>query len=193
MKIRIDISGDSCFFLALLCMTLPLNWIIAMVFAGFFHELCHALTLMLLGGTIYRIRIGLTSTIMDISDLNTWKELICALAGPVGSLLLLSMVHYAPYTALCGLIHGLYNLLPLYPLDGGRMLYCILKMRYPEERTIHYCNCVNAIFSILLAGCGILVILCIKAGIMPFLLAVLLLSRSMHRKIPCKDCVPGVQ
>lgn len=193
MAIQIDLRSESCFFLALLCMVLPLKWIVAMIIAGIFHELCHALTVMLLGGKIFRIRIGLSGTIMEISGLCAWKELICALAGPIGSMFLALMLHHVPYTALCALIQGLYNLLPLYPLDGGRALYCTLQMIFPEDRANGYCRNVNMFCGILMAVCGILVMLRIKAGIMPILAILLFLSRSMCGKMPCKDCVPGVQ
>ena len=51
------------------------------------------------------------------------RELLAVLAGPVGSLLLLGVHRWFPRLALCGLVQGLFNLLPVRPLDGGRALY----------------------------------------------------------------------
>ena len=69
---------------------------------------------------------------MEVSGLDTKGELLCALAGPVGSLLLALLPF--PMLALCGLCQGLFNLLPIMPLDGGRVLGCILEMTLPQYR-----------------------------------------------------------
>ena len=193
MHIDVDLRGESCLFLALLCFMLPLQWIGAMIFAGFFHELCHALAVILLGGRIYCIRVGLTGTIMEVSYLRPWKELICALAGPMGSLLLFSMVHHIPHTAVCAVVQGFYNLLPIYPLDGGRAMHCLFKMTVPPEKAIQFSNLLNLVFSFFLALFGILAMVRLKAGILPFFAAILILSRFMPGKIPCKDGHLGVQ
>lgn len=193
MRIDVDLRGESCLFLALLCLLFPLQWIGAMIFAGFFHELCHALAVMLLGGRIYHIRVGLTGTIMEVSSLCPWKELICALAGPMGSLFLFSMVHRIPYTALCAMVQGLYNLLPIYPLDGGRVLFCLFKMTVSPEKAMRFSNLLNLLCSFFLVFCGILAMFRLKAGILPIFVSVLILSRGKHGKIPCKDGHLGVQ
>lgn len=56
------------------------------------------------------------------------QELLCSLAGPVGSFSLFFLSHWLPKTAFCGVIQGMFNLLPIFPLDGGRALRCCLTL-----------------------------------------------------------------
>lgn len=54
------------------------------------------------------------------------REVLCALAGPLGGFLLLFLLHSAPRIALCAFVQSVCNLIPVYPLDGGRALYGFL-------------------------------------------------------------------
>jgi Zn-dependent protease len=63
---------------------------------------------------------------METTPLTPIQEAFCALAGPMGSFLVLLMSEVLPEAALCGLFQGAYNLLPIYPLDGGRISLCVL-------------------------------------------------------------------
>lgn len=65
---------------------------------------------------------------METLPMSTGRELIAVLAGPAASLLLLSLVRVFPRVAICGLIQGIYNLLPIYPLDGGKALRCLMAL-----------------------------------------------------------------
>ena len=191
MKIQTELTAESCFFFALLCLTLPLKWIAAIIFAGSFHELCHALAVLLTGGEIYSIRIGLSGTVMDVSEMCPWKELLCTLSGPAGSMTLFLLAEHIPHTAICALFHGVYNLLPIYPLDGGRAICCILKLCYPHEKAVRVCRMLNRVVGVLLALCGILVIVRLKIGILPVLTAMLFLSRAMDEKYLAKMAFSG--
>ena len=55
------------------------------------------------------------------------RELLAVLAGPAGSLLLLSLYRVLPRVAVCAAVQGFYNLLPIEPLDGGRALRLCLE------------------------------------------------------------------
>ena len=138
MKVSIDRAA--CLFAALLLMTLPLNWLFACFFAAAFHEICHAVTIRLVGGRIYGMRFGAFGVAIEIQPLSTARELVCAAAGPAGSLLLISLCHIFPRVAICAAIQGMFNILPLYPLDGGRVLHCILAFLFPgqEDRILRF-------------------------------------------------------
>ena len=131
MKVSIDpltlLSG------AWLLLILPLPWLGACVTAAAFHELCHLLAAKMVGGQVSGLTIGLSGAKIFACFPNGRGELLTALAGPAGSLLLVFFLPYLPRVALCAGVQGLYNLLPLYPLDGGRALRCLLEQTIPEQ------------------------------------------------------------
>ncbi len=175
-KIRIRITASSCIFAALLLLVLPIQWVFAALLAGAFHELCHICAIYLCGGTIYRITMSGRGAVMDLEPLYREKELICALAGPIGGLFLLLFARLFPRTAVCAGVQSLYNLLPVYPLDGGRALRCGAMLLFPK-----YGNKLCAILEwICFAGVFILAIyayLWLNLGPTPVLFAVMLLLK----------------
>lgn len=130
---RVEAAPSACVLAALLLLTLPLRWLLAAVFAAGVHEMCHVLALRLCGGRIFRIRIGPAGAALETDSLSFPREMLCALAGPAGSFLLLFLGKRFPEAAVCGAVQGIYNLLPIYPLDGGRALRCFLGMVLPGK------------------------------------------------------------
>lgn len=141
-KIEFSISSGALLWLAILLLLLPLQWVVALVLAVCIHECAHAVAICLTGGRIQGVYIGGTGTVLVCQPMSGMKELICAAAGPVGSALLLLLIRWMPRTAVCGAVHGLYNLIPLFPLDGGRILRGILvKLCSP--------SCADRVFSVM--------------------------------------------
>ncbi len=120
---------------ALLLLVLPLRWLIAALVAALVHEGGHFLTIYLLGGKVHGTGITARGAVIQTGQMGYARELICALTGPAASLLLCLFSRWVPLIALCGLGQGLYNLLPVFPLDGGRAVRCIagLICREPER------------------------------------------------------------
>lgn len=125
---RIRIESGFYIFLAVLLLAVPLRWILAAFIAAFVHELGHYLSVRLLGGQVLGGSICFRGAKMETLPMSAGRELIAVLAGPVFSLMLLSLIHILPRVAICGLIQGVYNLLPFYPLDGGRALRCVMAL-----------------------------------------------------------------
>lgn len=175
-RLRIEWSG--CLLGALCLYLLPLQWVLGAVCAGAVHEFGHLLALRLTGATVCSVTLGGFGAKIETSPLERLQELFCALAGPMGSFAMLLLCHIFPEAALCGLFQGLFNLLPVYPMDGGRAARCIL----PEK----VCDWVEKTVTMLLAVLG----LWLNLGWLP-VLALAVHCRS--RKIPCKETKKAVQ
>ena len=116
-----------CYFLALLLLTVPLKLLAAAAVAAGFHELCHIWAVRALGGRVEGAAFTAGGAVLDISGLSSGAEALAAAAGPLGSFLLLLLVRICPALALCAFVQGCFNLLPVYPLDGGRILVCAME------------------------------------------------------------------
>lgn len=110
---------------------LPMPWILSVLIAAFIHEVCHMIVICLLGGRICAVQIGPCGVVIEAEGICGLQEALCALAGPFGSFCLLFMIHKWPMLGLCGLLHGCFNLLPIYPMDGGRVVLRVLEYWIP--------------------------------------------------------------
>jgi len=178
--VRIDPAA--CFFWALLLLILPLNWLLAAMLAATVHECCHLLFLLLLGGEPGLLHISTTGAKLDVGELSYFQELICAAAGPAGSLSLLFLAQVYPQLSVCGLIQGLFNLIPVYPLDGGRILRCVISLLAPTEWSGKLCSFIQYLFLGLMTA--LFFILPFKNLLLPVLLLVWI--QFLRGKIPCK-------
>lgn len=176
MKNSVEITPGACFAGVIMLLLLPLRWVSAAVFAAAVHEFWHYGAIRLCGGMVYGLKIGTDGVVMDTEPLNGWKELVCAAAGPAGSFFLLLGAKYWPAAALCALIQGGFNLIPLYPLDGGRVLRCGLANLFPHlsGKTLRMTE--GVIF--LITAFAVLYGICrLQAGVFGMVCVALLLSR----------------
>lgn len=186
MRVSISVDPWGCIFAALMILLVPLRWLFAAVLAAAIHESFHILAISLVGNRILGIRIGLGGTVIETDVAGNVQELLCAMAGPAGSLLLLTLCHSFPELALCGGVQGLFNLLPVYPLDGGRALLCFLRMVFPKNAARIGKIAGRAVLT-LLASLALYGVLRLSLGISPVILLMLLLIKAFLRKKPCKQ------
>ena len=182
MEPTFQIESGAFFLLAMGILVLPLDWLFAALLAAAVHELSHYLIARLLGARCLSFRIGMGGAVMEFTEMGRWEELLAAAAGPAGSFLLLVFVSYYPQLAVCGLVQGAFNLLPVWPLDGGRIAVCLLG---------EWAKILKWGTLLLLLGLGI----CAGwlFGISPFLMITILAIKAFLRKIPCKAAIIGVQ
>ena len=181
------IRFDAAFFLAaaFLLLVLPLRWILSAVIAVFFHEACHITAVFLVGGKIRSISVSVGGCIIETELLTRWQQFVCILAGPLGGLALLAFRKNVPDAAVCGCIQSLYNLLPILPLDGGRLLQLILEY-FAAEQTEKIMLYLKRFVFVLLAAAAILYACVMEqwgAGIILWFVCML---KFLLRKIPCK-------
>lgn len=182
-----DISPVSFLSLSLMLLVLPLNWILCAMLAAFIHELFHVIAIYCCRERIRFISLSDMGAVIRTGPLSPFQELICAAAGPLGSFLLLIFHQNAPMLALCGLVQGIYNLLPICESDGWRMLHSVLMLlgfNHPD-RFMYAVQFVTVL--ILILG-----VVCITVSFSCWILGGLVIC-SLLQKISCKERVMGLQ
>ena len=179
------LSPFACIAAALLLLLLPLNWLLAAVAAAFLHEIGHFIAISATGGKVRGLRIGLKGARMDTLLTSSKQELLCAAAGPLASFALLMLDHIFPRLAICALIQGAFNLLPVYPFDGGRILRCLLFSLTPAKAdsltrwaswAVYGISFLAALSGWIRWGLGVLPLLCWLGAV----------GSGVFGKIPCK-------
>lgn len=170
--------------LALGVLLLPLSWLIAAAAAAAFHELCHFIAAKWRNVSCSGITLDTGGMILHMGNMTQKDAVLVASAGPAGSLLLGCLLHIWPQIAVCGIVQGLYNLLPIYPLDGGRILRGFMgdKARWVEVA------CLIFIFLF-----GVILAFRTSMGIFAIFLSLAVCIRAILRKFPCKEAAIGVQ
>lgn len=183
MKTKLLIKPSICIFGTLALLWIPWKWLSAWIFAIAVHELSHYLILRLSGHWVSELRIGIGGAEMETDGLSPTMEILCAVAGPAASLLLTFLPSLFPRIAVCGLFHFLYNLLPIYPLDGGRAFRGMMCFLIPERAKVAGKVAENVVIILMLLG-AIYGALRLSMGLLPILLIGILILKI---KIPCKQ------
>lgn len=171
---------------ALLVLILPLRWLGAAALAGLFHEFCHLAAVKLLGGRVTQVSLGLQGAVIVAQSRSKGRELVCILAGPLGGLLLLPLAGFLPRTAICSALISAYNLLPVYPLDGGRALRCASALLLRPDHARILCSILELSCHAGLLCVGFYASFVRRMGMLPMALALLILFRARSANIPCK-------
>lgn len=185
-QVEVTVSAGACIFGCLLILLVPAGLIISFFLAAIIHETGHLLALFLFRVPVYGISLRIGGAVIETAAVSVKEELACAAAGPLGSFLCLLFLHRFPVFALCALIQGVFNLLPVYPMDGGRMLRCICLLFCPRHAA-SICNMVGR--SVIAAFPALCMFLFLHTSEHLFLfLAFYFLLQTCHKiKISCKE------
>lgn len=150
----------------ILFLWLPFTFIIAIFASVLIHELAHSFVAKRLGWTVYKIEVGLFTGSASVDTNIPEKDSIPVIAAGPLSNLILAIVSIPLYLILTGvnpfldrLLNDLFvvnifmfifNILPIYPMDGGRLLkdFLFLKMRNNRILAKKISGSVSLIFSL---------------------------------------------
>ncbi|WP_256545831.1 CBS domain-containing protein [Halobellus inordinatus] len=145
---------------------------IGLFFCVLLHEFGHSLVAMRYGYEIDSITLWLFGGVASFAEMpEDWKqELLIAVAGPIVSIALgvLSYAAFAVlpsaldpvkfvvgYLALTNIVLAVFNMLPGFPMDGGRVLRALLARTRPHARATQIAAEVGKVFAFLLGIFGL--------------------------------------
>ena len=177
MRFRIDLKIF--LFIILFCISKQIEIYIIMIIFAFLHEIGH-----LIAGLILRLKpekieiipVGLTVSFkVDIEGINKKKgngnmfiikEIIVAIAGPIVNLLIFIITllneektYLNNLIMYSNLLIFIFNLIPIYPLDGGRILNGILHIIFGKRTSYKITYDISIISNIILTAiCSIAIL-----------------------------------
>lgn len=152
--------------------------LIALFAIVFVHELGHVAAARLFGLSVISVQMlpfGGVAVIEDNGTLSSSREMIIALAGPLQNVLLIMLsttLHvmglwegaFFFYFIQCNLLIALFNLLPVLPLDGGKIVQAICALCLPYHTTLVWSLRISLIFSFLIVVYAMVPMLLGKSG-----------------------------
>ncbi len=145
---------------------------VALFLSVLVHELAHSLYALRKGGRVRDITLIMIGGVSQISELPRAgrHEAIMALVGPLTSLVLggafyllfralaatgqFELTFAAFHLSYLNLVLGLFNLLPAFPMDGGRILRGVLEERWGPLRATRASAAAGKVFAVLFAIIG---------------------------------------
>ena len=142
------------FFLLIIILTGNFNYFIAYFLLLFIHELAHAFTGIILGYKLKKIVFyplgGITIFDLPI-NIPLKKELLILIMGPIMQIIAyLILKNYFDYIKIYHYTLLIFNLLPIYPLDGGKILNILLNYKYNYLESFNIVYVISIILLIIL-------------------------------------------
>lgn len=190
MRIRVNLQIF--IFLIIFYLTKQMEvYSILMLFA-IVHELGHLVCGILLGLRVNTMQImpfGVSVYFEDYSHTYLYKKIIIAIAGPLTNFIIVLIGGYLEWNELViysNVLIGAFNLIPIYPLDGGRILKYVIEIKQTKqyaENIIHMVSNVLIIFLTAISSIGIMLLHNIAIVIILIYLWAMVISENKKYKL----------
>lgn len=175
---NIEITTGALIFFCFLFYANPNGIFLPFLLAAGAHEAGHWLVCRLTGGRITSFRVSMAGAQMQAQFDTFASELLSILAGPVVNLFLLAAFLHTYFSfALVNGFLAAYNLLPVLPLDGGRILHLLLSRRFPAAAD-KVMGALTAVVTVAIVGWGIAATCLWHYGLWPSLFAAVWLLKT---------------
>ena len=165
MKIKVDLK----IFLIIILYILTKNIeVFAMSFIFILlHELGHAITGIILGLKIKKININVFGLSIEFENYGKERinnKIIIDIAGPAINIIsfIIAVIFKKEEIAYINILLAIINLLPIYPLDGGRIVKNVLLKKYNYKQVVGYTEKISKDTLIIITAISSILILYIK-------------------------------
>lgn len=184
-SLKFDISNGCLVFLCAYCVFDPHGSFLPFLLSVGAHELGHLLTLRYLHVPVMCIQGTLSGLEIRTEPLTYRQEILVAASGPgINFILCLLTKEVYPIMTLINAVLFVYNLLPIYPLDGGRILrgFLFANLIPPHAERIEQC-CSLTVFICIFLG-SIYLSFTYRCGLWPILFCAFLFYRLGETILP---------
>lgn len=183
IKTRIQIDPAFCITVAIALFLLPIKWVLGWMFASAVHELAHYAALRMRKVDVYGVKVGPIGAVMSTGYMSNTDELIVAVAGPVGGILVAPFYRWIPSVSLCAIVQSLYNLLPMFPMDGGRIFAAIMTLLLGRRRGTNIAWWVGTLSAVGLIAVGFYLWYIMDYSLMVFVAFALIAVKSIGKHL----------
>lgn len=159
------------------------------------HELSHVIACIKLNIKVKEISLfpfgGVAKLGNFIAD-NPYKEILISLVGPLANviiavcLLLLSKIikqnNYIHFGLMLNIYIGFFNLIPILPLDGGRVLRAIISLKFGIKYATNKVIALTYLISFFLIICGLYILFFRKEGMYLLFIAIFIIFAATKEK-----------